>query len=258
MLDKIEQSLSDLSISLHTWSKNLFYLSLFLFGTLLLLFRTPIFWGLAALLFLGAGLSVIALIRLFRRRKKLRMRLDAYIKSPEGRLSQQIRDIAQSIQRFQRRLKSYELSLREGRKHLAQIQDTLAHDQLYESRKSRHLALQKSLEKSIQQQQMIMEFYQKAKSRYEKELFNLEQDLQGLKMSAYLQQENIQQIQEEIALVETKFSLELYSEMEAFESQLPEARVESLDWDLEAQLKEMIEWLDHTEEDSDLSTAPEM
>lgn len=253
VLDEIEQSLSDLSLGLNTWTKNLFLLAIFLFATTLLLFRTPIFLGLSLLLLVGAGLSTLALLRISRKRKKLKQRLDTYLSSPEGKISLQIRDISRSIKRFQEKLKSYELSLREGRKHLAQVKSVLLNDQLYENRKSKYLVLQESLEKSIHQQQMIMEFYQKAKTRYEKELFNLEQDIISLQMSSYLQKENAQQLQEEIRLHSTKFSLERYQEMEEFESHLPQSQAETLDWDLESQLKEMIEWLDHPDSNPDTS-----
>lgn len=253
VLDEIEQSLSDLTLSLNTWTKNLFYLAVFLFATTLLLFRTPIFLGLAFLLLLGVGLSTFALFRLSKRRKKLKQRLDSYLASPEGKITLQIRDISHSIQRFQQKLKSYELSLREGRKHLAQVKSVLLNDQLYENRKSKYLALKDNLEKSIHQQQLIMEFYQKAKGRYEKELFNLEQDVMSLQMSSYLQKENTQHFHEEIGLHSTQFSLEQYQEMEEFESHLPQSQAETLDWNLESQLKEMIEWLDHSGPDEDTS-----
>ena len=247
VLDEIEKSFSDLNTALHYWSKNLFFAAVFLFCTLLLLFRTPIFPVLAVCLVAGILVSSGLLIQISLKKRKLQERLHTFLESPEGRIATQIQEIHHSIQRFQQKLKSYELSLREGRAHLAQVEDALSNDQLYENRKAQHQALKKKLEENLAQQQLIMEFYQKAKSRYEQELFNLEQDLKNLELSSYLQKENANYLGEEISMHTTKLSVEMLSEMEKLESHLPAARAEVIDFSLESQLKEMIHWLDHGE-----------
>ncbi|MEM6628812.1 MAG: hypothetical protein AAF694_04030 [Bacteroidota bacterium] len=250
-LDEIEKSFSDLNTALHYWSKNLFFAAVFLFCTLLLLFKTPIFPVLAICLIGGILVSSGLLVQIAIKKRKLRERLNAYLARPEGRIASQIQEIHHSILRFQQKLKSYELSLREGRSHLAQVEDALSSDQLYENRRTQHHMLKKKLEENLAQQQLVMEFYQKAKSRYEQELFNLEQDLNNLELSTYLQKESINYLGEEISMHSTKLSVEMLSEMEKLESHLPAARAELIDFSLAAQLKEMIHWLDHSEPTED-------
>jgi len=229
--------------------RQLFYLGL---ATLLFytIFGRQIASNFTYLLFvIPTGISLYNWLASKRKFFRIKHQIDALEKSSRGKIALKIQRVEKEITHFQHKLEQYEYNLRLGREHLGKLKDALDNPNLYDNRRETFQSLQQSLKDSIAYQQLIIEFYQEAKNRFEKELYNLEQDLQRLEILHYLHLDYVRDYPNHQDIMATQFKLEFLDELAALEADLPVAESEStfISQELIIRLQHMIQHLRHTD-----------